>query len=279
MSTKIKLKRFEIPYNFDNDYFQYLKQYRDYFKYIKFIYLPAYKENGIKNTRETISLMQKEQYIDYNKYTNVIKSIQSLDLDVCILIQKNATLEVVRKYIEEFNIRYFIINDDKLACELRNIYKDRIFLILSVTRQLTYDDIINTDFSMYNEIVLFFWFNRHLDYIKKLPKKYKYCIMVNNFCCIECKLANYHWFINQEYRCERKELGLILPEDIIYFDKYINTFKLLDRIESSDLIFDSVKRYIGAYINMDNPNIVRAKENYYNIEPIENNEDCKEAKE
>ena len=45
------MKKFELPYNFDNDYFAFLNHYQDYFKYIKFIYLPTFKKNVIQNTK------------------------------------------------------------------------------------------------------------------------------------------------------------------------------------------------------------------------------------
>ena len=146
------MKKFELPYNFDNDYFAFLNHYQDYFKYIKFIYLPAFKENGIENTREKgfRSMEGKENYHNYDKYVNIIKRFQSLNLDICILIQRNATLEIVQKYINEFNIKYFIINNDELAVKLKELYGDKIYLILSITRLLTFDEIINTDLSMYD---------------------------------------------------------------------------------------------------------------------------------
>ena len=35
---------------------------------------------------------------------------------------------------------------------------------------------------MYDSIVLFFWFNRHLDAIKRLPTKYRYILICNTGC-------------------------------------------------------------------------------------------------
>ena len=123
------MKKFELPYNFDNDYFAFLNHYQDYFKYIKFIYMPAFKEGNIQNSRETSGILEKTNYTDYNKYSDIIKRFQSLDLDVCILIQKNATVDIIKKYINEFNIKYFVINDDTLATTLKELYSDKIYLI------------------------------------------------------------------------------------------------------------------------------------------------------
>jgi len=65
---------------------------------------------------------------------------------------------------------------------------------LSITRIITEKEILEKDLSMYDCIVLYFWFGRNLSVIKRLPKKYKYCIILNAFCYYDCKNANRHWF-------------------------------------------------------------------------------------
>ena len=265
------MKKFELPYNFDNDYFAFLNHYQDYFKYIKFIYLPAFKENGIENTRENGfgSMAEKENYHNYDKYVNIIKRFQSLNLDICILIQRNATLEIVQKYINEFNIKYFVINNDALAATLKELYGDKIYLILSITRSLTQEEIENTDLSMYDEIVLAFWFTRRLYKIKELPKKYNYTILVNCYCDPNCKiknkLCNIHWFKNNATICKRKDNIIISPKDLIYYEDYIHSYKLVDRTDKSSEIFTAFNKYIKGYENLNNPDILRGNIDTYNL--------------
>lgn len=265
------MKKFEVPYNFDKDYFAFLNHYPDYFKYIKFIYLPAFKENGIENTREIgdDSMENKENYHNYDKYVNILKRFQSLNLDVCILIQRNATLEIVQKYINEFNIKYFVINNDALATTLKELYGDEIYLILSITRSLTQEEIENTDLSMYDEIVLAFWFTRRLYKIKELPKKYNYTILVNCCCDPNCKiknkLCNIHWFKNNATICKRNDNIIISPKDLIYYEDYIHSYKLVDRTDRSVEIFTTFRKYVIGYENLNNPDIKRGNIEYYNL--------------
>lgn len=260
------MKKFELPYNFNNDYFAFLTHFNDYFKYIKFIYLPAFKENRIENTREKAGILEKVNYTDYDKYSAIIKRFQSLELDVCILIQRNATLEIVKKYIDEFNIKYFVINDDALATTLKELYGDKIYIILSITRRITYNEIMKKDFLMYDEICLDFWFNRHIDKIKKLPKKYRYSILINSVCCPFCpkKVAEQHWFENDYQNCIKKDTIEIFPADLVYFDPYIESFECVDRTYSSSEIFNIFKNYVKAYENKDNPDPHRGVEDFYN---------------
>ena len=261
------MKKFELPYNFDSDYFAFLNHYKKYFDYIKYIYMPAFKEGNIQNTRETSGLLEKENYINYDKYAQCIKQFQSLNIDVCILIQRNATVDIVKKYIEEFNIKYFVINDDALATTLKELYGDKIYLILSVTRHLTFNQITKNDYSMYDEICLYFWFNKHLDKIKKLPKKYKYAILVNSWCCPFCSVkdSTAHWFDDNNHPCKKKDDSIIFPESLCYFDPYINTFKMVDRTDTSTEIFTAFNKYAIGYENMDNPDTLKGTEEYYNI--------------
>ena len=94
------MKKFELPYNFNNDYFAFLTHYKEYFKYIKFIYMPAFKEGGIQNTRENSGILEKENYTDYTKYSEIIKRFQSLDLDVCILPSLKAGIYINLIYLK-----------------------------------------------------------------------------------------------------------------------------------------------------------------------------------
>ena len=127
---------------------------------------------------------------------------------------------------------------------------------------------------MYDEIVLYFWFNRHLDFIKQLPSKYKYSILVNCYCYYACKYAKIHWY---KYRgtdisyCNSTEDEYnnkniyIKPSDLIYFDKYVNSFKLLDRIDDTESIMNALENYINNYRKLESFEFNKDLEDYYNI--------------
>jgi len=260
------MKKFEVPYNFENDYFDKLSSLDSkYFDYIKFIYLPAFKEHNVQNSRE--EFFNCKNYNDLISYKEILKKIKSFNIDIALLIQRGATIDIIEKYYNEFNIKYFIINDDSLAKEIKSKYGKKIYLILSVTRILKYDDIINKDLSMYDEIVLYFWFNKHLDYIKKLPSKYNYSILVNSECIYNCKFPKIHWF-NKKEQCRRynKEYSIFIDKnDLIYFDRYINSFKLVDRTFPSQKIIDELIMYIEGYININNIKFDKNMEDHYNL--------------
>ena len=261
------MKKFELPYNFQNDYFDMLSTLdKKYFDYIKFIYLPAFKEGNVKNSREYQELLNNPSYYNFDNYIKVLKKIKSFNIDIALLMQRGATLDIIDKYYNEYNIKYFIIGDDNLAKEIRKKYDNKIYLILSITRVLSYNDIMTKDFSMYDEIVLFFWFNKHLDYIKKLPSKYNYSILVNSNCIYNCKYAQSHWFLNK-YICGKEDYIpiMISSYDLILFDKYINSYKLVDRTSASDYIISSLKEYVDEYCKMDYNTYDATREKNYNV--------------
>ena len=266
-------KKFEVPYNFETEYLDKILELKEYFEYIKFIYMPAFDENYLQNTREETIYPSVERSINYknwDNYLNIIKGFQSIGLDICILIQRNASLKLVEKYIN-LGIKYFVINDDQLAKTIKKKYKD-IYLILSITRNLSYDDIFNEDLSMYDEIVLMFWFNRHLQYIKKLPTKYKYAILTNSECNYKCTVFKEHWWNKirgekfNKCPCNAKDTIKIYVDDLIYFDQYIESFKLTDRAFQTKDIISILKLYLPAYKNIDSEKFDIEKEKHYCLE-------------
>ena len=249
---------FELPYNFNKDgqYFECLNKYKNMFKYIKFIYLPCFFSGPIQNTR--LELTKNELPKTIEEWESHIERLKETGIDICILIQRYATIEMIEELIEKYDIHIFTINDDELAKNLKSKYGDKIQLNLSITRVLTYDDILNTDLSMYDNIVLFFYFNRHLNLIKKLPTKYNYSLIVNTHCLWNCKMHDKHWFdganFNGDLYCNTlkiknrqlcmKNVGYIRPEDLKFFERYLGSYKLEGREFSSQHIFSIFKTYL-----------------------------------
>lgn len=263
------MKQYELPYNFAYDYVGKLARNRDFFPYISCIYLPAYVEDAI-TTRRDIPL-RDEYPKSYDEYLIRLKELMQLGLPLCILMHRNASLEVLEKYYA-LGIRQFIINDDALAIAARTRHGD-LTLTLSVTSCLTEKDLQEGDFSMYDSIVLFFWFNRHLDAIKRLPTKYRYILICNTGCYYNCRWHDQHWYattreeeVKATDKCRAcvksvRDTTYIEPENLSYFDPYISSYKLTDRLFDTDRIITDLKAYTGRNIGA-----VKRSEDFYNVD-------------
>lgn len=263
------MKQYELPYNFAYDYVGKLARYSELFPYVRCIYLPAYVDDAM-TTRRDIPL-RDEYPKSYDEYLIRLKTMQQLGLPLCILMHRNATLEILEKYYA-LGIRMFTINDDALAIAARTRHND-ISLTLSVTRCLTEKDLVDGDFSMYDDIVLFFWFNRHLSVIKNLPKKYHYILICNTGCYYDCHWHDQHWFaetaeeeIKATDKCRAcvhsvRDTIYVEPENLSYFDPYISSYKLTDRLFDTDRIITDLKAYAGRNIGA-----VKRSEDFYNVD-------------
>lgn len=256
-----EIKKIEVPYNFRPTYWRALSLMSKFKEYIKFIYMPCWKEDNIKNTRQYAwgDLWNPQTW---DEYVERIRKIESFGVNVCILLQNGSTFQIFKKYYN-LGIKNFILGDDNLAKEIKDKHSD-VKLNLTITRCLSFEDICTNDYSMYDEIVLFFWANRNLDLVAKLPKKYKYCLQCNAGCYWDCKWHDYHWYnipaktsIEAKmlfekdaylpcmaYREEDRDMIVVFPEDLPYFDPYINSYKLTDRTADSNLIIDNFLSYI-----------------------------------
>ena len=259
------MKQYEVPYNFAYDFYTKLRRRADPFPYVKCIYLPSFEG---KNTRYDATL--QDGYPKTKKeYELRLKALQQLGLPLCILMQKEATMGRVEEYYS-MGIRMVILNDDSLASEIHRKHP-KVTMILSITRAITVEEIQNTDLSMYDEIVLFFWFNRHLTEVKNLPKKYRYVLIPNNDCYYKCRWHDAHWFADSleemnaaTSKCRACIGGLrdttyIEPENLAYFDPYIDSYKLVDRLNPTDRILEDLDRYAHRNIGA-----VQREEDWYN---------------
>ena len=273
--------KYEVPYNFDLAFVGELQK-TALLDNIEFIYLPAWKDDCV-NTRMSVTFGNYYPK-SYAEYIERLVDLRQLNIPLCILMQRNASMELVEKY-HSLGIRHFIINDDELARRIKERWDD-VRLSLSVTRVLTFDEICDDhrDFTMYDSIVLFYWFNRHFKEVTKLPKKYNYTIMCNNDCYWDCKWHDIHWFAQGsnmdeymnntapactecgKYHNELRDSAIIEPEDLRYFDPYVHSYKLVDRIWSTEWIM----RALEFYATRNNGADPRHTEDFYNIDvPIE----------
>lgn len=167
---------------------------------------------------------------------------------------------MIRKY-RALGIHQFILNDDKLAARIKQEYPE-VRLTLSITRALTLSELQTGDYSMYDRIVLFHWFARHLEALQQLPTGYQYTMIANSACYHDCKWHDEHWFLKgdtpenyakkSEHVCSsctallskgKQQSAYIEPEDLRYFDPYVSCYKLVDRYDDTDTIFNTLYSY------------------------------------
>lgn len=274
------MKKFEIPYNFnfDKNYFDNLEANKDLWGYIDTIYLPCFVDTKIDNIQHNSREEFNHSPKTFDEYKWHIDKLKTYNIPITLLIQKDATEDMVEYHINNFGIYSFIINNDELAKKLKEKYGDKIKLTLSITRIITQEEIETKDLSMYDEICLFFYFTRHLNVIKELPKKYSYIALVNSRCLYDCSVVSKHWFdikklnqtcIRQLYRhglLNMKISAYVRPQDLFVFDDYISTYKLQGREYTSDRIFKEFKAYATRQpldiSKCDNFNFENIEENY-----------------
>ena len=248
--------KFELPYNFnfDGKYFNLLDARKEYFQQIDCVYMPSFVNDKMINTRQDLTKYPKTS----EEYYNHISEFQKRGINVNILMQRNTTIEDIEKYHNEYYINNFTINDNELALKVKEKYSN-IKLRLSITAKATVNDINSKEMDVYDNIVLFFWYNRHLDVIKQLPKNHEYSLLCNTRCMYNCPYCEEHWFGNKinevTTKCSYQRLiqghilnfpnvAYIRPIDLCYFEKYISVFKLQGRESSSKCIFADFDRYI-----------------------------------
>lgn len=244
------MRKFEIPYNFDKELLKELETRKEC---IKLIYLPCFYADG-DNSRYDL-LLNNQIPRDWNEYLEHLQLAQVI-APAGLLIQRNSTIEVIDKYYN-LGIRYFIINNDELAQEIKKTYADAI-LILSIT---AYGE---GDWNLYDEIVLPFHYCRQVQKIAELPQDKKYVLIPNSHCLWNCNRHAAHWGLTadslEEYQTNvmkiidgycgnvyNEDRAFIKPEDLIYFDSYIDTYKLVDRLDLTEEILYNIDRYSKEY--------------------------------
>lgn len=265
------MRKFEVPYNFDMELIDKLKE-TDFRKNISCVYLPCFYLDG-DNSRKNLVLEEKypKTWEEYKKHLLKIKELSC----PMILFQEGTSFNVIKKYYN-LGVRKFCLTDDKLAKEIKNNYKD-VETILSITRCIKDDELQNSDLSMYDKIVLPFRYCRAIQLLKELPKNKKYILLVNSHCLYNCNRCKAHWHLNannlDEYLKKEQDLtngyccnvyseerAYIPPYDLKYFDEYISEYKLVDRLEDTEVIMEY-------FINYNtNINKVGKDESWYELE-------------
>lgn len=246
-------KRFEVPYNFDENIIDF---YKGYSEYINFLYLPPYKDHA-SNTRTILQTECKGSCympISLKEYEFHLSKIKEAGLRFVILWQKFDEIlsdELLDYYISK-GACGFIVCSDENAKKIKARDK-KLIVVCSIVQRIC-SDISKRDFTDYDYIVLYFPFNRSLSILKQLSHlKNKLVIMPNTVCSTECP-AMHHWFprgnapFNADEDCfTYKSLDrccYIYPEHLELFDEHVAGYKLQGREYPTHLIKHVCEDYI-----------------------------------
>lgn len=275
--------KFEIPYNFDKKLIDCLQILDNTGEHYHSIYIPPYykdydsaKKNYYhpKNKINTINLqnISRQDYEKHIKYIN-----DHFPNKIMLLLQQTTFV------LNEYFIKYYLNLGFSKFC-VGSIQQAKIIKKLlpsaeitgSITMKLSFNDICNNNMleKYLDNIVLWFPYNRDIQLIEKLPKKYKYILLINCGCSIHCDGTS-HWFANQDYEqqiyknCPKEQLQhkwndiiKIRPMDLEMFSPYISYFKFQGREYETSEILKDICVYCEDYKKY--PGIIKTKEFYQN---------------
>lgn len=272
--------KFEIPYNADDNLIRRIGEHPVLKAYTKFIYLPCDPSHGMVNDP-----VDRPCNFGIERTKEIIALIQSYGMEPGILIQRNDNLEGMKFYVD-LGVKYFTIGDDRLADKARDKWGNDVYLTSSVTHVRAYEDFFDLKPDLYNVIILHFWFNKHLEFIKYLPPQHHYGLIVNDMCWYNCPQSLTHWFPEihlDAIGLEKLERGIktcikkrwtkddltnfdnvsyIFPVDLHYFENYISSYKVVDRMSPTNAILENYISYITATNTRKNQGIIRKKSDY-----------------
>ena len=196
---------FKLPYNFE---FQLLEEYENLFNNSKYnmkkeevlsIYLPCFREDGCCTRKDSA-----EKVETWDEYVWHIKYIKSFGYNINVLFQGDHDVEdeVIYRYLN-LGITHFTVSNISLAQRLK-ILCPEAYLTASIVKVLAPEQIHNDEeLQIFDEICLFFWYNREFDVIKQLPKRYRYQLLAGSLCDPCCKNCFTHWNMSEREAAEK----------------------------------------------------------------------------
>lgn len=262
---------FEIPWNGDAELITkiYESPYRDH---VKFVYLPCVDTHGV-NTRRTSRPM-----VSTELFEAVVDLIRACGFEPSVLIQRRFNTKYL-SYYYDLGIHYFTVGEDSIAKEIRGHLGNDVYLTASITK-----DLMSEDYQMYAEkfpdlydiFILRYGFSRDIESLMDLPKNLKYGLIPNTTCLWNCPVYRTHWFpwegdlqkfndFNcKDFRDDPSRLAIIYSTDLWLFDPYITSYKLIDRTDKTDIIFQNLVSYASCPV-ISQDTVQTEIFNHYNI--------------
>ena len=257
-----KKHSFEIPYNGDPELIKEIASNDKYKDATKFIYLPCAEIHG---ETTTISYRATKGQTIASNALDAIRLIQDAGFEPCVLMQRGGSIKAIDFYYF-FGVKCFTLGNDVLAREVREKYKDEVYLTASITKMLSHEDLMKAPTDIYDIWILPYIYSRSISKLKELPLSNKYGLMTNTGCLLNCPSLEEHWFprkgqkpiINcgdlRYYEGEEKDkygrlrmkiVGYVPPQDLWLFDPYIETYKLIDRASTTSNILAALDEYVN----------------------------------
>jgi hypothetical protein len=276
------MKKFEVAYNFDKRLINYIVE-NNYQDFVEFVYMPPFWEDYSGAKRNLPNPEMGPEPRDKKVYESHVKNIVDNNLPLCILLQNKKQLltKEMLEYYVKLGATSFTVNNDETAKMIKE-YNSKLRVIASITKKLSYNDFISKDLSMYDYFVLYFPFNRSLETLKKLPKQYKYVLLVNCICGYTCP-GEFHWFAGCDENGKELLIGppcqsgipnqtiAIFADNLDMFDPYAYGYKLQGREFPVETLKDHLDKYIARKVteegekNYYNAHVAGIEEIYYNV--------------
>lgn len=255
-------RKFEIPYNFDPKLLAGLNILKFDQNAISCIYLPPY-EFDYPCIRKNNEMPNKEEHFNHiemiqNQFPGKIQLLLQQPNDNYLM-----TGELLKKYLN-FGIQKFCVGSLNQAKEIKNILPEAE-IIGSISMHITKEKIENNKeeyLKYFDSFVLDFSYNKNLIKIQNMPNYYKYILIINSFCNINCP-CDMHWFYvpNKEkgenyysFQCimspkvsPKNEWSLINPTKLELYDNYIRTYKIVERGWPTEQILRDLVLYTSRY--------------------------------
>lgn len=229
-------RKFDIPYNFDYKLLAGLNIIHFSQNNISSIYLPPY-EFDYPSIRKNDTMPNEIDYLSHieminNQFPGKIKLLLQQPNDNYLM--KDTLLQ---KYIN-LGITKFCVGSLNQAKEIKNKLSETE-ITGSISMHITKENIENNQneyIQYFNNFVLDFSYNKNLKKIQNMPKNFKYSLIINSLCNINCT-GNFHWFGKYEnFQCpypfeksKIEDLTLINPTELYLYDNDIDCYKLVER--------------------------------------------------
>lgn len=264
------VRSLEVPYNFDKDLIDIMFKLDPSGEQYHCIYCPPYPGDyqAAKHYYTHRNGRYMADYYNFSKdeylsHINYIKKI--FPTKMMLLLQQNnycMDLGMLKEYIS-YGFSKFCVGNIEQAKQIRSIFPEAE-IIASITMKLMPEDLNKAEYDILDGVVLFFPYNRDLETIKKLPSKFRYVLLVNCGCNINCG-GTKHWFADEHTSKGRAwfcinniaemahgqvpwdQIIRIRPMDLPIFDPYISYYKLQGREYDTHQIIEEICLYSFNY--------------------------------
>ena len=258
------MRQFEIPYNFDKHLIKLLHNIDPSGESYHCIYMSPhindyhaakrFTRNTLFNNKSMVEL-QNFTFEHYLEHVNNIINVFGKNKLMLLLQQNEYCMEtsILIKYIN-LGFSKFCVGSIEQAKAIKQLMPNAE-ITGSITMKIMPNMLIsNPEYSIFNNFVLWFPYNRNLNLIQQLPKDYNYILLVNCSCNKNCN-GTQHWLAktqeeedtiicpNKNNKISIQDTILIPPGDLQLFDNYITYYKLQGREYSTYQLIQDVCMY------------------------------------